>query len=395
MAIKDPAAEPAEIDPSLPISKDTPDNQYTRLKAMYVEDMKANALWYSEAREDYGFEAGDQWREEDKDKDRLSVVFNRIKPTVDVICGMEVTNRQEVQFIPRTTAPSFPTLDPNTQQPLPPNDGADDSEVTEGYTEVTRWSRDNCDAEDEESDSFRDDVICGMGWTETSMDYETEADGRIVIDRRDPLEMGWDCSATKRNLDDAKRFHRTVRDIAMSDAKSAFPDADEGDMHAGFALESQLTEGIGHDREMARNYGNKNTSEQRAKVTQVVIEWCEVETQNQVYNPADGSTFIASNDELKTLKDRVKKLQSERDTQVRPEGATIEGDQPALPDIPEIISAPIKKRCWYRATLGAKVLEIKKAPCEFSSAFKCMTGYRDRNKKQWYGIVRPMRDPQR
>ena len=34
------------------------------------------------------------------------------------------------------------------------------------------------DAEDEESDAFRDTLICGMGWLENRLDHERDPDGK-------------------------------------------------------------------------------------------------------------------------------------------------------------------------------------------------------------------------
>lgn len=362
-------------DTKLPSELDDED-LFNLLKSWYINDMKANSPWYSEARTDFAFEAGDQISAEEeaqyKADERIHVSMNRIKPTVDVICGMEVTNRQEVQFIPRTTVAALPQVDPKTGQQIPQKPSDDDSEQTEGYTEVARWARDNCDAEDEESDSFRDTVICGMGWTSTEMDYDSDPEGKIVIDRLDPLEMGWDSTSTKRNLDDAKRFSRTKRDISAYDARESFPGKDLTDLHAGWAFEARLDEGYDHDRELARSYKNKNVdNEQRKSVTMVIMQWCEVHTAYETINPADGQAITIDKDQLKEAK----------------KAAEMAGIQ--------LTYREAKQKIWMQATLGSKLLKKEEAPCKHSSSFRCITGYRDRNKRQWYGIVRPMRDPQK
>jgi hypothetical protein len=71
---------------------------------------------------------------------------------------------------------------------------------------AAKWFRQQCDAEDEESDAFRDLVVCGMGWTETRLDYEDNPEGDPKVDRSDPLEMVWDSGAKKRNLVDGRRL---------------------------------------------------------------------------------------------------------------------------------------------------------------------------------------------
>src|SRR3990167_1544851 len=129
-----------------------------------------SADWRRNARECYAFYAGKQWSDEDSSKleieGRPAVVFNRTARTINAIAGLEVQNRQEVRYIPR---------------------GTEDAPVNDLLTGAAKWVMDNCDAQDEESESFQDTLIAGMGWTDTSLDYETNPDGMIIVERDDPL----------------------------------------------------------------------------------------------------------------------------------------------------------------------------------------------------------------
>ena len=167
------------------------DALFSKLKRLVKHDRnsKGQVNWRREAREDFDFEAGEQLNEDDKailmDAKRPIVIFNRVGTTVDSVAGQEVGNRQEVQFLPR-------------------RQGA--VKKNELLTSAAKWFRQQCDAEDEESDAFRDMVVCGIGWTETRLDYEDNPEGDPKVDRVDPLEMVWDSGAKKRNLVDGRRL---------------------------------------------------------------------------------------------------------------------------------------------------------------------------------------------
>src|SRR5262252_895105 len=143
--------------------------------------------WREEARQSYDYVAGHQWSADDKaallDQMRQPVTFNRIAPMVDAVTGAEILNRQEVRYSPREQG---------------------DVQVNEIISAADEWARDLADTEDEESDAFADVVVCGMGWSETRMDYSEDPEGRIVDDRIDPLEMWSDPQAKKRCIADAR-----------------------------------------------------------------------------------------------------------------------------------------------------------------------------------------------
>jgi hypothetical protein len=55
----------------------------------------------------------------------------------------------------------------------------------------------------------------------------------------------------------------------------------------------------------------------------------------------------------------------------------------------------MKKVYYYAFLADDKVLEWGKSDCQHGFIRNCITGKRDRNKNQWYGLTRVMKDPQR
>lgn len=329
----------------------------SRLKAWFKESRDNTHDWRGDAQEDYAFVAGDQWNEDDlaklREQLRPVVTFNRVGPVIDAVSGMEVNNRQEVRYIPRTEG---------------------DGGVNELLTGAAQWVRDETDAEDEESDSFVDMLISGMGWTETRMDYDTDPDGMVVIERIDPLEMYWDVTSRRRNLDGA-RFVFRVKEMAWPEARAMFPDAEDEQLHASWA-KSVYDSDEAHDRESARQYASGEVDEPRSKLCRIVeSQWFEREDYYRVVvtDPMSGEQkqLEASVSEWKKYKERAAEI-----------GLPIEGTKQ-------------KRKVFKRAFIGAEILESGDAPCPYGFSYRCMTGKRDRNKGTWYGLVRGMKDPQR
>lgn len=327
---------------------------FLRLKRWIVQDARSQKTWRTEARKDFAFEAGDQWTEQDraylKEQLRPIITFNRTKATISAVTGMEVNNRQEVRFIPRTD---------------------EDAGVDESFTEAARWVRDECDAEDEESDMFGDDCVCGVGVSETSIEYQTDPDGMIAIDHRDPLEMIWDGSSVKRNMADARRVaHAPTVDIEK--ARDMFPDFTDEELNAGWlAADWEASEDDAIDREKARLYNPNNSEAKDYKEVRIIrIQWYEDEPYHRVANPVSGKIEEVDVEKFPAIKKAM--------------------EARGMP----IVAVKQRRRKYYQAYLGDKLLDWGDAPSQKDFTYQFVTGYRDKNKKQWYGLVRLMRDPQ-
>ena len=322
------------------------------VKERFKEARNHSRSWREDAEEDYDFVTGEQWTAADKsmleEQLRPVITFNRVQPIIEAISGSEIANRQEVRYIPREMG---------------------DVQVNEIVTGAAQWARDLCDAEDEESDSFFDCVVCGMGWTETRLCYDEDPDGNIVIERVDPLEMYWDPSAKKRNLSDARWVMR-VREVTRAEVRAMWPEAD---LDASYNwLESAFTGLTPHDSTDAWKYENDQSPNAplHNKVQIVEYQWWQYEPYYRVYNPMTQQIEDLSESKFQRLEDQIEAsgLQYVR----------------------------MKRKAFYRLFATADmILEIGPCPCLEDFTYKCITGKRDRNKNLWYGIVKSMKDPQR
>jgi hypothetical protein len=263
---------------------------------------------------------------------------------------MEIGNRQQVVYLPRQIG----------------SQGKNDL-----LTEAAMWVRDETEADDEESGSFRDMVICGLGCTQTRMDYDEDPDGMIEIDRIDPMEMYWDPAARKQNYTDA-RFVMRAKDIPLNAAMTMFPDEPEVNLHAQWAEDGGDTHSP-HDARSAPFYRIDQSDaidRQRQMVRMVEVEWWEYEKAYRVLDPKSGRWL-----RMDAKKAGVWRLASAQ------MGA-------------KAIMEPDRQKVTYKAIVGAVVLRVMKGADTGGFSYKAMTGKMDRNKGYPYGLVRAMRDPQ-
>ena len=326
------------------------DDLLRRFTAWFNEARTHSSDWRTESEESDGFEAGDggQWDEDQKDalakQNRPVVEFNRVYATVASVLGLEIGNRQEVRVVPRETG---------------------DSSVAEVCTRTVDWQRDGCDAENEESAAFHDMLRGGMGWTETRMDMERNPNGLTVTERFNAREAYWDPASQKKNLADSK-WRMRARDMTFEDAQAEFPDADAGDLHAGWASEA----GDEKTETDVRDYPDdpdNNQLDPKRTCRIVQVQWWERIGFYRALDPMTGEQTELSAEQMASLKSKGIEMRAVKAT----------------------------RKVYKQAFVGAKVLEVGPGPCKYDFTLQCMTGIRDHKRGVWYGIIRHMKDPQR
>jgi hypothetical protein len=313
----------------------------------YEEARKFWRNWRGEAHKAYAFISGEQWLQEDeailKAQNRPSITFNYSEKMIDAVVGAEVSGRQEVTYAPRSL---------------------DDSPGSELLSNAAKWVADESNFEDEETDAFRDALICGMGWTHMRISYDTDADGMVVKDRIDPFEMYADPSAIKMGLADRRYSFRNLW-INESDYKRQWPGrmllgSNPEDANTGFDV---VRQGDG--------YNDVNDSDPDNHKGQVQIRHYECVEMLPYY--------------------RVFGTEGPQDMQVS-EFNSIRSELEAA----NIQFVRLHKRTYYYAYFnGDTLLEADLSPTQEGFTYGCITGKRDRNKNYWYGLTRVMMDPQR
>lgn len=306
--------------------------------------------WKTEAKSWYDMVAGEQW-----DTDALAqyavegrnpIVMNRVDPMVSAISGAEITNRQEVKYSPRELG---------------------DVQINELYSGAVKWCRDETDAGDEESQAFRDAIICGVGVTETRMSYDDDPQGMAIEERVDPFEVLVDPNARKSNFVD-KKYLRRDRLFTCEEAEVLFPALFQYAKAADGSYENPHENT--HGDAYRNGVGDRVVPKDMVQICE--YQWREIEAVVRVVDPQTGQPIDLGKDQLEKLK----------------QGGIDPLTHPMLRGV------RMKRTIWKRAfRAGGEAYEAELPDGEFT--YKFITGKLDRNKGLPYGIVRAMVDPQR
>lgn len=351
----------------------------------YREDLAHVSKWRKAAREDFDFYNGDQWNASDQailsSEKRPTMTFNRIAPLINAIVGSERNNKREVRFIPRRQGVA---------------------QASDILTSAAEWFRDEARAEYADSEAFRDMVVCGMGWTDTTLDYEDDIEGLPCVRYLDPLSMLWDSHATELNLGNARRLWY-VQKKPIEVARELFPDVDKSDLHADWA-----ETGVSPTESDVGVYSDSDDGtdiDARKIVTLVECRWFAkqryvraIDFEAEMSKAREALEGVAQQTgEMPQVEESeiVQQVLSNPDPQLRDytkeEFAALCEMIGYVPDAVEY-----NKRVVKRAFLGRKILEISTPMVpDGQLGWECITGYYSKTDRHFYGIVRPTKDAQR
>ena len=242
--------------------------------------------WRKDAEEDFNFVAGHQWDEDDilklEAEKRPVITFNRVNVIIAAILGIEENQRTEPTFLPH---------------------GTEDNGLSEATGDFHRWVRDYGELEVENAASFEDMITCGMGWSESSMDYETDLNGKYIEESVYPLEMYWDPTAKKRNLKD-RQWQARAKKYSVRQIKERWPDAEVMESTTAGVFDDVSGSVTNTDPQDAYDGTNDAPNKKKTRPTVVQYQWYELESVYRAQD-LDGDLREFSEEEFDQVKEKL------------------------------------------------------------------------------------------
>lgn len=204
--------------------------------------VRADADWTAEAKEDIAFCLGEQWEEQDKTdlkaQNRPCMVFNKIKPMVQLVTGHLIQTKARIQAFP---------------------EGGEDEKFTGVMDKAIDHIEKTSFLNFKLSYLFSGGEKAGKNWIEFHIDYDGDPIfGQLKIPNLGPFKVFMDPSGEEYDLSDCG-FGFKVQKITKARLKQLYPEKDtEIDQFADDALASYLTAGAQSKNVDGSDYGNSD-----------------------------------------------------------------------------------------------------------------------------------------
>jgi len=345
-----------------------------KAKAMFIDALNKDTKWQQEARDDFKFRNGDQWSDEERqileEELRPVLTFNLTKSSIDLIMGMNEDNR-----IVHRASPTEPS----------------DAFLCEVLNDLSDFTKETEDFEEEEDGALESAAICGRGWVGIDFQPDPNRFGNIKMTEIDiPVhEVHFDPAARRPNMEDSS-YLVWDRWMTREDFKIRFPKVGPKKMDElmearggwggtndplsedGIPISDPISADYERPMDMDINFYDRHQNMLRI----VHMEYWEYYKRYYVFNPETGEFM-----EL-------------------PEVPT-DGQKAAfLEEFDEEMTVEIMydKRVKWLQFIGDQILYDDISPLPFPG-FSIMPtfAYRDASKRSnnHFGLVRLMKDPQR
>jgi len=314
------------------------------------------------------------------------VEFNKVKPYVNAIVGFMIGQRKKPDYQAKLT------------------DKPEQQMYSDYLNSLSDYIRKNTYANQMETRQDMDMVIGGIGATDTCLtlnggEATRDPNGEIIVERVNPLEVGYDPAATQPNLLDSRWVYR-VKEYDAEEAEHLF-DAEEEDFETVQLDDNtnyQFNPIGGINDKIGFEYSDANRSMVRVYFHQFYL----IESFYRVDNPLLQMNNPALQEALAAAFLQVNN--DEEAFSFDPAALVLvitQGIKKQVADIFKAFEIPFKpieekRKAYYTGIYsGDKVFRVFKSPSQQGFSIKFKTGDRDEVNKIWTGIVASMRDPSR
>ena len=409
-----PPTAPDAPDPSAPKDTDNEDvtrNTAARTAALEDQDyVRRVRQWFRDAAdaekearteedEDEAFASGHQWAKADiermKAENRPALTLNFCLPIINAVAGEERINRQEIKIYGRNT---------------------EDDPGAFAMSELIRWVMDECNGDYSLSRGFRSAATSGRGWVGVTFSTIEDPAGRICVENIPRAEVYLDPLSVREDAADA-RFLLREKWLSEDDIGALWPDALPKIREfkaTRLASNGSVNQTEDSPRGDAYRKGDK-VYDPKKGTWQVLEAWhWEMKPGAVAINPQTGILEELTDQELKALLDQqqqatlafqqaqqmgdmlIQQGYATGDVNLTNQGLATKQSAPPPPPPLEHVRRPIK--CFYQGfVVGDVVLGRSEAPVRRLKRFPYVPiyGYRDEEKKRWFGLVRNIKDAQR
>jgi hypothetical protein len=349
-----------------------------RMEARLNESLTISQDWRQyEVRENYALFEGNQWTTEGintQTKNSQAIInINRTAPILESICGFEIQNRLDINYLPRL------------------HDEEQEGFASDIMNPAVKYIEQNAHAYMAYTLSFKDMLICGIGAVDVSINYDNNPDGECVIERLFPAFLFWDNAARAKNITDSDYVVR-LKVMNQELIKEQYG-ADYFDSIYDAALDARILE-----------FFNAVLA---VKTLGVVYEyqWRQKEPFYRVKNPfmdLDFNDFPPEAAQLiqALMMDYAQRFEfdPQRDSLFSVEKMSQISDLKMMlePAGIKIKSTKQHKFKYYRAIItGSKVVEKSENYSHTGFSIKFMTGQFSELTQSYYGLGRSCKEPQR